>query len=74
MRNNVGERGAWIGTWDYDVVASTETWMEPGQQWLLEVSGLRCFNKIREVGKRGGGVALLIKDSITSAERSLRRI
>jgi len=35
----------------------------------LEFPGFRCFSKIREGGKRGGGVALLIKDSITAAER-----
>ena len=69
IRNKVDELGAWIGTWDYDVVAITETWVEQGQEWLLEVPGYRCFSKCREAGKRGGGVALLIKDSLSAAER-----
>ena len=50
-------------------MAITEMWIEQGQEWLLEVPGFRCFSKIREGGKRGGGVVLLIKDSITAAER-----
>jgi len=37
IKNKVDELGAWIGTWNYDVVAITETWIEQGQEWLLEV-------------------------------------
>ena len=36
---------------------------------MLDVLGYRCFSKCRDAGKRGGGVALLIKDSLTAAER-----
>ena len=70
IRNKVGELAAWVGTWDFDVVAILETWIEQGQEWLLQVPGFRCFSKIGEGGKRGGGVALLVKDSITVAERT----
>ena len=66
----MGELAALVGTWDSDVVAISETWIEQGQEWVLQVPGFRCFSKIREGGKRGGGVALLVKDSITVAERT----
>ena len=49
--------------------AITETWLEQGQEWLVEVPGYRCFSRSREGGKRGGGVALLIKDTLTAAVR-----
>ena len=68
-RSKVGEHGAWIGTWDYYVVAIPETWLKQGPEWLLAIPGYRCFSKSREGGKRGGGVTLLIKDSLTAAER-----
>ena len=60
----------WIGTWDFDVVAISETWIEQGQEWLLQVPGFRCFSQSRESGRREGGVALLVKDSITVAEKT----
>ena len=69
VRSKVGELAAWVTTWDFDVVAISETWIEQGQEWLLQVPGFRCFSKLREGGKRGGGVALLVKDSITVVER-----
>jgi len=37
---------------------------------LLQVPGFRCFSKLREGGKRGGGVALLVEDSMTVSERT----
>ena len=37
VRNKVGELAAWVGTWDFDVVAISETWIEQGQEWLLQV-------------------------------------
>ena len=33
----------------------SETWIEQGQEWLLQVPGFSCFTKCREGGKRGGG-------------------
>jgi len=51
----MGEFKAWIGNWDYDVVAITETWLEQGQEWLMDVLRYKCFNKIREGGKISGG-------------------
>ena len=31
--------------------------------------GFRCFKRDRDGGKRGGGVALLIRDSVMAAEK-----
>ena len=46
--NKVGELAAWAGTWDFDVVAISETWIVQGQEWLLQVPGFRCFNRVQE--------------------------
>ena len=54
VRNKVGELAAWVATWDFDVVAISETWIEQGQEWLMQVPGFKCFSKIREGGKRRG--------------------
>ena len=67
--NKVDELRAWIATWKCDVVAITETWMTQGQDWILQVPGFKCFRRDREGGKRGGGVALLIRDSVTAVEK-----
>jgi len=71
IRNKIGKLAAWVGTWDFDVVAISETWIAQGQEWLMQVPGFKCFSKIREGGKRVGGVALLVKDCITVVERML---
>ena len=67
--NKGDELRAWIDAWKCDVVAITETWMSQGQDWILQVPGFRCFRKDREGGKRGGGVALLIRDRVTAVEK-----
>ncbi|PLS49478.1 hypothetical protein CYV29_15670, partial [Carnobacterium maltaromaticum] len=60
------ELRAWISTWEYDVIAITETWLREGHDWQLNIPGYRCFRRDREGGKRGGGVALLVKEDITA--------
>ena len=60
------ELRAWITTWKCDVVAITETWLPQGQDWILQVPG---FRRDREGGKRDGGVAVLIRDSVTAVEK-----
>jgi len=35
------ELRAWISTWNYDVVAITETWLREGKDWQLNVPGNR---------------------------------
>lgn len=54
IRNKGDELRAWISTWNYDVVAVTETWLEEGQDWLMQVPGFRCFKRNRMGGRKGG--------------------
>ena len=69
IRNKCDELRAWIHTWNYDVMAITETWLAPGQELILNIPGFQCFKRDREGGKRGGGMALLVRDTITATER-----
>jgi len=57
-----------VGAWDWDVIAITETWLREGQDWQLNVPGYRCYRKDR-TGKRGEGVAFLIRENITAVLR-----
>ena len=36
---------------------------------MLQVPGFKCFSRSREGGRRGGEVALLVRDCITVSER-----
>jgi len=59
-----------IGTWDWDTFAITVPWPWEGHERHLDVSGYSCFRRDRVGGKRGGGVAFLIKGSITTVVRN----
>ena len=63
------ELGALMFVRQLDVVAVTETWLREGQDWQLNVPGYKCFRCDRGGMKRGGGVALLVKESITVVQR-----
>jgi len=69
ITNKTDGLGAWISTWNYDVVAVTETWLKEGQDWQLNIPGFTCFRQDRGGCKRGGGVALLVKENITAVLR-----
>ena len=58
-----------MGTWDWDIIAITKTWLREGQDWQLNVPGYRCYRKDRTGGKKGGGVAILVWDNITAVLR-----
>uniref|UniRef100_UPI00398F88A5 uncharacterized protein n=1 Tax=Pristiophorus japonicus TaxID=55135 RepID=UPI00398F88A5 len=68
IRNKVNELTAQIITNGYDLVAITETWLQGGQDWELNIQGYLTIQKDRQEGK-GGGVALLIKDDIRAVVR-----
>ena len=55
-----------MGTWDWDIIGITETWLREGQDWQLNVPGYRYYRKDRTGGKRGGGVAFLILENSTA--------
>ena len=48
------ELRAWIDTWNYDIIAISETWLQEGQDWQLNVPGFRCFRCDRGRGMKGG--------------------
>jgi len=51
------ELRAWMGTWDWDIIAIAETWRREGQDWQLNVPRYRFYEKDRTGGKKGGEVA-----------------
>jgi len=59
------ELRTWINTWNYGIITITATWLREGQDWQLNVPGYKCFKRDRGGCKRGGCVALLVKDNIT---------
>jgi len=63
------ELRAWMGTWDWDTKAITETWVSEGQDMQLNVPGYRCDRKDRTGCKSGGRVAFLIRENITAVLR-----
>ena len=52
----------------YDLVAITETWLQDGHDWELNIQGYQTVRKDRQEGK-GGGVALIFKDDIWAVVR-----
>jgi len=54
MTGMADEFKAWITTWNYDIVATTETWMKEGQQWQLIFQYLDASGEIERVTKRWG--------------------
>ncbi|PKU28821.1 glycerol kinase [Limosa lapponica baueri] len=54
----------------YDIVAITETWWEESYDWSVAIHN-KLFRRDRR-GRRGGGVALYVKEWIESEEMSLK--
>ena len=52
-----------------DIVKITETWWDETHDWAVNVKGYRLYRRDR-IGKRGGGVALYIKEEYTSLSLS----
>ncbi|KAK4806911.1 hypothetical protein QYF61_012632 [Mycteria americana] len=53
----------------YDVIGITETWWENSHDWKTTMDGYKLFWKDRK-GRRGGGVALYVKEKFESMEVS----
>ena len=51
----------------YDLVAITETWWDHSHDWSAATDGYKLFSKDRQV-RRGGGVALYIKECFEVTE------
>ena len=67
IKNTFLELEADINNKGYDIVGITETWLgeEDGEEYNLE--GYKLIRKDR-IGKRGGGVALYVKDNLNVYE------
>ena len=46
---------------NYDLVAITKTWWDHSHDWSAVMDGYKLFRRDRQ-GRKGGGVALYIKD------------
>ena len=46
---------------NYHVMAITETWWDVSHDWSAPVEGYKFFRRDRQ-GRRGGGVALYVRD------------
>ncbi|KAF7243602.1 Protein ROOT HAIR DEFECTIVE 3 [Varanus komodoensis] len=67
MGNKQEELEALLGIGGYDVVGITETWWDERQVWNVNIEGYHLFRKYRK-GKRGGGVALYVREGIGCRE------
>ncbi|GAB0179537.1 T-cell activation Rho GTPase-activating protein-like [Grus japonensis] len=52
---------------NYDIVAITETWWDDSHNWAAAVDGYKLFRRDRQ-GRRGGGVALYVKECFDCLE------
>ncbi|RMC12138.1 hypothetical protein DUI87_11273 [Hirundo rustica rustica] len=62
MGNKKEELEAMVQQQSYGVVAFTETWWEDSRGWSTALNGYKLFRRDRQ-GRRGGGVALYIKQT-----------
>jgi len=51
----------------YDLVAITETWWDDSHDWSAAMDGYKLFRRDRQ-GKRGGGMALYVRDCFDCIE------
>ena len=61
MGNKHEELEAMMKQENYDVVAITEAWWDVSHDWSVPVGGYKLFRRDRQ-GRRGGGVALYVRD------------
>ncbi|PKU45862.1 rna-directed dna polymerase from mobile element jockey-like [Limosa lapponica baueri] len=71
MGNKQEELEATVLLERYDIVAITETWWDKSHNWSVAIKGYKLFRRDRQ-GRRGGGVALYVKEWIESEEVSLK--
>ncbi|KAF7239500.1 RNA-directed DNA polymerase from mobile element jockey [Varanus komodoensis] len=67
MGNKQEELEALLRIGGYDLVGITDTWWDERQVWNVNIEGYHHFRKDRK-GKRGGGVALYIREGIGCSE------
>ena len=67
MGNKQEELEAIVQQAGYDLVAITETWWDRSHDWSAAMPGYRLFRRDRQ-HRRGGGVALYIRESFDVVE------
>ncbi|KAF7249149.1 Teneurin-2 [Varanus komodoensis] len=67
MGNKQEELEALLGIGGCDLVGTTETWWDERQIWNVNIEGYHLFRKDRK-GKRGGGMALYVREGIGCSE------
>ncbi|KAK4827580.1 hypothetical protein QYF61_019482 [Mycteria americana] len=67
MGNKQEELEAIVRQENYDMVAITETWWGDSHNWSAAMDGYKLFRRDRR-GRRGGGVALYVRESLDSLE------
>ena len=63
LGNKINELESIMASENIDLVAVTETWFNESHDWDITIPGFSLYRKDRE-GRKGGGVALYMKDSI----------
>jgi len=71
MGNKQEELEAIVQQDGYDLVAITETWWDSSRDWHAVMDGYRLFRKDRPT-RRGGGVALFVREQLGCIELGLR--
>ncbi|MCQ4078480.1 endonuclease/exonuclease/phosphatase family protein [Klebsiella pneumoniae] len=67
MGNKQEELEAIVRQANYDLVAITETWWDCSHDWSAAMDGYKLFRRDRQ-GRRGGGVALYVRESFSATE------
>ncbi|KAK4832451.1 hypothetical protein QYF61_023175 [Mycteria americana] len=67
MGNKQEELEAIVHQENYDMVAIRETWWDDLHNWSAAMDGYKLFRRDRR-GRRGGGVALYVRESLDSLE------
>ncbi|KAK4815696.1 hypothetical protein QYF61_006679 [Mycteria americana] len=67
MGNKQEELEAIVHQENYDMVAITETWWDDVHNWSAAMDGYKLFRRDRR-GRRGGGVALYVRECLDSLE------
>ncbi|KAK4829760.1 hypothetical protein QYF61_006484 [Mycteria americana] len=67
MGNKQEELEAIVHQENYNTVAIMETWWDDSHNWSAAMDGYKLFRRDRR-GRRGGGVALYVRDSLDSLE------
>ncbi|KAK4813827.1 hypothetical protein QYF61_001831 [Mycteria americana] len=67
MGNKQEELEAIVHQENYDMVAITETWWDDSHNWSAAMDGYKLFRRDRR-GRRGGGVALYVREGLDSLE------